>query len=1179
MLKYPDLIKMFINIFTFTSILLQFTKPFKYFSSLRLKSENLFLVGDDGIYIYSPDMNNVNSLQTLSLYYDVESDDNTFDKVVIKQYENNEEILCRVNKNFYLFSEKATICDKTIDDKEMYYTDIIPFKKEITNDSIEYYYLVAYTLGNQPMMIEKYKYIIKDSHCDSDNSNFYLGTYQPKIPAIGYSTDCLSNLISCQIMYSEELKKNILICFCQNSTPMNLVSYSFEIDGNLDLISSSVCEEENLDKYYDLKTSLYKDKTKAIVCVVNEKGKEICYIYDLTENKWNNKFTVFDDCSVNKKKVNNIFINYINETNEYILYCNVDNGYNFIILDEFFQIATKYYTNQNCVSLYKYNNYSNYITYFPSLNNYYGINYCSKLEKQKLFSDISNICIKNVNRSENTSINNTNKTETEKEETEKNKTETEKEETEKNKTEKEINYIIENNINKAITTETKENIVNNIENIISNVEIGKQYEIEGDDYYIKIYPINTKFNENSTYVNLSECESLLRKTYPELKNETLTTFQIEITSNNEQSLTNKVEYAIFCDNKTKLDLSICDEVSVKINYELKNSSLLDIDTISSFAEEGINILNISDDFFNDICYPYSTNGSDIILEDRVNDIYQNYSICENNCEYEKTSSNNSVTCNCKIKTNITTEEESLDIDEIIEDTFSSSSFNVIKCYNLVFSLDGISGNIGFWIFIILILAHIPFFIYYCLYGYQNIKNFIFDEMKKNNYFKNKNNIKINPPLKNKKKKEDKSEIYDNENKKEKAKNERRLKYKKMQTKNDINKIKNQVEIEDLIDSSCERPIKKVLRKSKTLNSKLVKQISNDKLKLKSNLKQDSESSIKNFKNENKKKKQPIVIINYNKNENYNFTKKSIKKSIEKSDQEQNENVTKRKLKRSITEKNISKKFKEPNFPGYYFLIQININDNKINRPIESKYILTNYTYKLATKYEARGFWLIFLICLYHKQNIMHTFFFKSCLELQSLRICLFIFSYSCDLSLNALFYFNSKISDRYHYTGNNLYLFSLINNITITISSTLLSTVLRYSLKYLTNSKCKIENIFREEEKKIRESKKINISQTEKNEILSKIIEILKTLKIKNIIFIIVEFLLMCFFSYYIMAFCAVYKGTQLSWLCDSLTSILISNLLDFLIAFAIAGVYTASVTYKIEFLYKICLFIYDFGH
>ena len=33
-------------------------------------------------------------------------------------------------------------------------------------------------------------------------------------------------------------------------------------------------------------------------------------------------------------------------------------------------------------------------------------------------------------------------------------------------------------------------------------------------------------------------------------------------------------------------------------------------------------------------FSYSENDSDIILKDRISDIYQNYSLCDSNCEYD-----------------------------------------------------------------------------------------------------------------------------------------------------------------------------------------------------------------------------------------------------------------------------------------------------------------------------------------------------------------------------------------------------------------------------------------------------------------------------------------------------------------------------------------------------------------
>ena len=227
----------------------------------------------------------------------------------------------------------------------------------------------------------------------------------------------------------------------------------------------------------------------------------------------------------------------------------------------------------------------------------------------------------------------------------------------------------------------------------------------------------------------------------------------------------------------------------------------------------------------------------------------------------------------------------------------------------------------------------------------------------------------------------------------------------------------------------------------------------------------------------------------------------------------------------------------------------------------------------------RDFWRICYICLLHRLSILHTFFYKSLLEPQSLRICLFIFHYTCDFFLNAFFYLDNKISDRYHYSGDSLYLYSLVNNLVISVCSTLTSLILRLSLKYLINSKKKIENIFREQEQKMRKKKKIEITLKQKNEINKKINDIFRCLHKKIIVFIIIEFSLMIFFTYYITVFCAAYSSTQISWLSDSFVSFIMSNLVELIITFSISVLYSTSIRSNIKLLYKISIFIYDLGH
>lgn len=116
----------------------------------------------------------------------------------------------------------------------------------------------------------------------------------------------------------------------------------------------------------------------------------------------------------------------------------------------------------------------------------------------------------------------------------------------------------------------------------------------------------------------------------------------------------------------------------------------------------------------------------------------------------------------------------------------------------------------------------------------------------------------------------------------------------------------------------------------------------------------------------------------------------------------------------------------------YPLILINANSTW-SHTLKSNYILTNYNYNETIRFEERSFWRIFFIYLIEKENCLNLIFLKLPLELKPLRICLFIFSYASDFSLNALFYLTDNISDKYRYKGNYKIFFSLVNNITISI--------------------------------------------------------------------------------------------------------------------------------------------------
>ena len=275
---------------------------------------------------------------------------------------------------------------------------------------------------------------------------------------------------------------------------------------------------------------------------------------------------------------------------------------------------------------------------------------------------------------------------------------------------------------------TKENITEILHSIIGEIKIGQVYKKIGDNLTILIFPTNSKFFDNTSHVNFIECEKQLRNYY-KIQNSSIMTFlQIELENDNSKSLINQIEYQALDANKTMLDLSICENTNIQVFYSIKNNSQVDFKSAENFKQSGIDIFNINDSFFNDICKPYSESNNDLILEDRIKYKCQNYSLCEIGCSYDKMDFEHmTILCNCKVKNNISIVISPINFQQA---EGSSTNFDVVKCSNLVFSFEGKFDNIGFWILGILVLFQAPILFYYFNKGIKPVREYILKEMKK-----------------------------------------------------------------------------------------------------------------------------------------------------------------------------------------------------------------------------------------------------------------------------------------------------------------------------------------------------------------------------------------------------------------------------------------------------------------
>ena len=201
-----------------------------------------------------------------------------------------------------------------------------------------------------------------------------------------------------------------------------------------------------------------------------------------------------------------------------------------------------------------------------------------------------------------------------------------------------------------------------------------------------------------------------------------------------------------------IPLDICNEVKININIRITLNETTE-SLLKSLSNSGYNLFNINDSFYHDICSTYtSENGTDIILMDRLNIFYdttRNTYLCQDGCEfifYNETSKRSKCNCNIQSKQTITNIKDIIFdrkqlVNNLLLTSLKFSNFKVMKCYKLIFSLNGQIGNIGSYILLSIIFILIILMILYYIKGNKQLYEFIQIVIKQR--FLNKKMNKIN----------------------------------------------------------------------------------------------------------------------------------------------------------------------------------------------------------------------------------------------------------------------------------------------------------------------------------------------------------------------------------------------------------------------------------------------------
>jgi hypothetical protein len=157
--------------------------------------------------------------------------------------------------------------------------------------------------------------------------------------------------------------------------------------------------------------------------------------------------------------------------------------------------------------------------------------------------------------------------------------------------------------------------------------------------------------------------------------------------------------------------------------------------------------------------------------------------------------------------------------------------------------------------------------------------------------------------------------------------------------------------------------------------------------------------------------------------------------------------------------------------------------------------------------------------------ILFTFFPSDDYNLMTMKISLFLLTFSLYFTIDGFFFTDETMHNIYINNGN----FQFVYQIPLILYSSIIVSFIYLLLKYLSLSENSII--------KLKKENNINL-------IIQKAKELEKKLKIKFIFFYINCFIFMSFFWYFISSFCAVYKNTQIILFKETFMSFLLSALI-----------------------------------
>jgi len=635
----------------------------------------------------------------------------------------------------------------------------------------------------------------------------------------------------------------------------------------------------------------------------------------------------------------------------------------------------------------------------------------------------------------------------------------------------------------------------------------------------------------------------------------------------------------------------------------------DLDDIVEFFNMGINVFNISEPFFNDICIHYERNKADYVLEDRIEFFFQNYSLCNSSCNLSQIYMENySYSCVCwpVVEEDLShhKKEHSMELDESfsleglsqeMSDLFFESNLEVIRCFFVLLKEKIIFNNFGFIITALLLLVQI--FASLFLYNHLNdLRLYVFRDLIK---------CKYNPPPRKVNNMEERGGIGSNnrnldtrrkslkkaDTRKTNANtiisnttNERNFNKNNKKLGTELSSIKGMIPINSPISqntkkirvidiyndslnvNSPNKNSRKFSRRSNNFeyNDSNIKfnESSQRKINIKSknyeifNEKNDFSNDIKYYKK--KVKKSYIEDDDYKTNYNISNDFSNLEKKSEKNYQTNNE----MKLTENRTIITRSSKNKTENNESE------NANENKKDyiQPYEEMDYdnddLDDLDYDEALIYDKRTFCQLFCNELKERQIIANTFCVKDKLKPFSIKLIVFIFNIACYFVINGFLFSEEYVMKILRRKSKSFYYFLVDSTKRIVYTS-----VIGILINIIVGILFRADKSIRKVQKKYRDNSII---------LNGEIVKIYKSTKNLYITFTIINFFAMIIFIFYLFCFCGVYRNCQGDWFEGCFIVFYLMNILPLIASLLLACLRKLGLVCKMECFFKINSWIID---